>query len=81
MDEQLRLKLIAFDQQYKPRKKTWKDAAEGYAYLVGILVVIGVLVGGALLPTYLEMKTFNKFSSVKASFADALFGNLRVTPQ
>lgn len=46
-----------------------------------IMAVISVMILAALLlAPYFEMKTFNKFSSTKATYFDALFSNLRVTP-
>ena len=46
--------------------------------LWGIFFV--VVIGIGLLQPYFEMKTFNKFSNVEASYWDAVFSNLRVTP-
>ena len=50
--------------------------------VLAILAVI-FLLGVFILQPYLEARTFNKFrkeESIKATYIDAVFSNLRITP-
>jgi hypothetical protein len=49
--------------------------------LLGLVVLILLFaICYSLGSTYIEMKTFNKFSKTKATYVEALFTNLRVIP-
>lgn len=47
-----------------------------------IVLVLTVVVGSVSIPPYMEMRTFNKFSTgTKATYWDAVFSDLRIMPK
>ena len=57
-----------------------KGTKEIVVYL-SLVFIFGLFIAGiGSIQTYMEMKTFNKFSKTKATFWDAAFSNLRVYP-
>lgn len=63
------------------RRDVQKDRAKD-DYLVTRLCVVAVVVAllGFLIQPYFEMRAFNKFSETKATYWDAMFSQLRITP-
>jgi len=49
-------------------------------FLAGVALFVLVLLSTVFLPSYFEMRTFNKFSDQKATYIDAMFSELRVMP-
>jgi len=47
-----------------------------YAYIY--FVIIGLMAGYCLVGSYFEMQTFNRFSTKKCTYIEALFSNLRI---
>jgi hypothetical protein len=55
---------------------------EGRLLLFLLSAVILVCIGGVTIPPYMEMRTFNKFSTgIKATYWDAVFSDLRIMPK
>ena len=51
-------------------------------YVVAIVFVLAIVCGTSLFQSYMEMRTFNKFSTTtKATLWDAMFADLRVIAQ
>ena len=62
------------DQQPKPKPK--RDQLTWTQIIIAMwIVLIGIFM---LLGPYYEMKTFNKFSTKKATYLDAVFSQLRI---
>ena len=57
-----------------------KESGDWFEWAIITCIAIIVLFVGVFQP-YMEMRAFNKFSKVKATFFDAVFSELRVTPQ
>lgn len=52
-----------------------------FAYRLLMTIIIVMLLATACVKPYLQMRTFNKFSERKATFLDAICGDLRVVPK
>lgn len=52
---------------------------EKIVFIAVLFLLLVALLAGFFAP-YFEMTTFNKFSKTKATYFDAVFGQLRISP-
>ena len=62
----------------KTNKTNKRGASDLWFPVVVMCSVFAISIGVWLIKSYYEMKAFNKFSEVPASYCDALFAELRI---